>query len=142
MIQRVQTIYLLLVVLISGLLFLLPAFDLLPASPADAVATGFLITNNSFLLILNCAIGCIAFVTIFLYKKRKTQIKACNLEMILICVLVGLLFYTADTLSGVNKQVHYKVGTYLPLLQLVFTFLAMRGIKKDDELVRSADRLR
>src|SRR5262245_23745010 len=109
MIQRVQSIYLLLVVLISGLLFLLPIFNMSSVSPADAAITGFAIANNSFLLVLNCAIGFIAFITIFMYRKRSLQIKACNLEMILICVLVGLLFFTADTLGGVNKQVHYKV---------------------------------
>jgi|SRR3569832_903596 len=142
MIQRIQSIYLLLVVLISALLFVLPLFDFISAVPADTAQEGFSIGNNSFLLILNCTIGAIALMTIFMYRKRMTQIKACNLEMILICIFVGLLFYTADTLNGVNKQVHYKIGTYLPLVQLVFTFLAMRGIKKDEELIRSANRLR
>jgi hypothetical protein len=146
MIQRIQSVYLLLVVAISALLFVVPLFYFeSPATGAEIqpAITSFSIVTNSFLLIINCAIGALAFIAIFLYKKRPLQIRACNLIMILICVLIGLLFYTADTLmNGMNQRAHYQFGSYLPLLQLVFTFLASRGIKKDEALVRSADRLR
>jgi hypothetical protein len=143
MIQRIQTIYLLLVTVLSAVLFVVPLFTIESLEQTGPAAqTGFMITTNSFLLILSCAIGIISFLAIFLYKKRLTQIKACNLNMILTCVLVGLLFYTADTLNGMNQKVHYQFGTYIPLIQLVFTFLAIRSIKKDEELVRSANRLR
>jgi amino acid transporter len=143
MIQRIQTIYLLLVTVLSGVLFLIPLFAIESLDSAQPSAqNGFMITTNSFLLILSCAIGIISFLAIFFYKKRPAQVKACNLNMILICIFVGLLFYTADTLNGMNQKVHYQFGTYIPLIQLVFTFLAIRGIKKDEELVRSANRLR
>jgi hypothetical protein len=143
MLQRIQSIYLLLVALLSVVLifaklFLIEAPALNP--PYDHVSR--YLASNSFLMILNGVIGVISFITIFLYKKRMTQVKACNLLMILICVLVGLLFFTADTLNTENAKVVYKYGTYLPLIQLILTFLAMRAIKKDEELVRSADRLR
>jgi len=143
MIQRVQSIYLLLVVIISAVLFLVPVFYIEHTGVAAQMGTtSFSIATNSLLLIISCAIGAIALVSIFMYRKRMTQTKACNLNMILICVLVGLLFYTADTLNGMDAKVHYQFGTYLPLIQLVFTFLALRAIKKDEDLVRSANRLR
>jgi hypothetical protein len=146
MIQRIQSVYLLLVIIISALLFLIPLFRLENTGSvltAQVITTSFSITTNSFLVILNCAIGGIAFISVFLYNNRTAQVKACNVNMIIICVVIGLLFYTADTLTnGMNQKAHYQAGTYLPLLQLVFTFLAMRAIKKDEELVRSADRLR
>jgi hypothetical protein len=145
MIQRVQSLYLFLVTVLSAVLFLVPLFSIQSFAAATEPAgaqTPFMINTNSFLLILNCAIGAVAFISIFLYRKRVTQIKACNLTMILICVFVGLLFYTADTLNGMNQRVQYQFGTYLPLIQLVFTFLALRGIKRDEELVKSANRLR
>jgi hypothetical protein len=69
--------------------------------------------------------------------------KLCRLILILIFVTIGLLFYTADAISsGLDQKVVYKIGTYLPLLQVIFIFLAHQAIKKDDELVKSADRLR
>jgi hypothetical protein len=146
MIQRIQSVYLLLVVVISALLFFIPLFYFENGAAGADVAitrTSFSIATNAFLLILNCAIGAIAFVTIFLYRKRPVQIRSCNLTMVLICILIGLLFYTADALmNGMNQRAHYQFGSYLPLMQLVFTFLAARGIKKDEALVRSADRLR
>jgi peptidoglycan/LPS O-acetylase OafA/YrhL len=146
MIQRVQTVYLLLVCLISVLLFFFPVFDVQTMAADGGHAhtpVSFYINTNAFLLILNSAIGILAFFAIWLFKKRMMQIRACNLIMILTCVLIGLLFYTADTLSsGASEKAHYLFGIYLPLIQLAFAFLALRGIKKDEELVRSANRLR
>ena len=102
-----------------------------------------MISSSALLLILNAAIGVFSFVVIFLFKNRSLQLKACRLILILIFIMIGLLFYTSDTLSnGLDQKLIFKIGTYLPLLQVIFIFLAHRGIKKDDELVRSADRLR
>jgi hypothetical protein len=143
MLQRIQTIYLLLVTVLSVVLYFTPLFSQQHlATTAPQAETTFLVSTNSFLSILTGVIAGMSFASVFLYKKRQTQIKACNLMMIIICVLIGLIFYTADTLNGANEKVHYQFGTYLPLIQLIFTFLAMRAIKKDEELVRSADRLR
>ena len=142
MIQRVQTLFLLLTTLISVSLLYLPLFEL-PAMAADALPREFRITSNALLLILCAATGLFSFIVIFLFKNRRLQLKACRLILIIIFVMIGLLFYTSDTYSsGLDQKVVFKTGTYLPLLQVVFIFLAHRAIKKDDELVRSADRLR
>jgi len=142
MIQRVQSLYLLLTVIISALLFYIPLFQY-PLSPSDAAPTVYSISTNSFLLILNIAIGLLSFITIFFYKNRKLQLRSCRLCLMLIFVMVALFFYTSDTLAGgIGQRVTYKAGAYLPLIQIVFVFLAHVGIKKDDKLVRSADRLR
>jgi lipopolysaccharide export LptBFGC system permease protein LptF len=67
----------------------------------------------------------------------------CNLSLLLTCILIGLLFFLSDTMSGGKSQrVHYLIGIYLPLVQLLLIFLATVFIKKDEKLVRSADRLR
>jgi hypothetical protein len=142
MIQRIQSIYLLLAVLVSASLFYLPLFEV-PSATAGTDAVKFMITSNALLLVLACAIGVLSFITIFLFKSRPLQLRICRLILILIFVMIGLLFYTSDTISnGLNQKVIYKIGTYLPLLQVVFVFLAHHGIKKDEKLVRSADRLR
>jgi hypothetical protein len=142
MIQRIQSLYLFLAAAVSAILFYIPLFEL-PAAAMDQAPREFIITSNSLLMILNAAIGIASFAVIFLFRNRAFQLKACRLILIFIFVLIGLLFYTSDTISGgLDQKVVFKIGTYLPLLQVVFVFLANRAIKKDDDLVRSADRLR
>ena len=145
MIQRIQSLYLLLSAIISAALIYMPLF-LLPPKAMEAqsgVANMYYINSNSFLLILNFAIGALSLITIFFYKNRKLQIRSCRLGLMLIFLMIALLFYSSDTLSGgLDGKVTFKAGVYFPLIQIVFMFLAQRGIKKDDELVRSADRLR
>lgn len=142
MIQRVQSLFLLLTTLLSGVLFFIPLFEL-PAAAADIAPRLFMIGSNALLLTLCAAIGISSFIVIFIYRNRPFQLKACRLILILIFILIALLFYTSDTISsGLDQKVLFKIGTYLPMLQVIFVFLAHRGIKKDDELVKSADRLR
>ena len=142
MIQRIQSLYLLLTVLISAVLLYIPLFEL-PATGTTGVPREYMITSNALLFILCAATGVFSFVVIFIFKNRSFQLKACRLILIIIFIMIGLLFYTSDTLSsGLDQKVVFKVGTYLPLLQVIFVFLAHRAIKKDDDLVKSADRLR
>jgi hypothetical protein len=142
MIQRIQSVYLILAVLVSTALFFLPLFEL-PSATADTVSRDFMVTSNALLLVLNSAIGALSFIDIFIYRKRNVQARICRLILILIFVMIALLFYTSDTISnGLDQKVIFKIGTYLPLLQVLFVFLAHRGIRKDEKLVRSAERLR
>lgn len=137
MIQRIQSLFLLIVIALAALLFFIPVFTTTAAGATNS--ENYYITDSNGLLIVNSAIIILSLATILTFKKREWQKKMCNLNLILICVLTGLLFFLADSMG---KGVHYVVGSYFPLLMLVFTFFAMRGIKKDDQLVRSADRLR
>jgi len=148
MIQRIQTIFLLGVVILSAVLLKLPVYMIQPAASANSPEVApeihsVLLSSNALLLIVNCAIGVVAFVTIFLYKNRNLQIRLGNLGILLTCALIGLLIFSADSISsGTNQVVHYSFGEYLPMVELLLFFLAVRKIKKDEELVRSADRLR
>ncbi len=145
MIQRSQSIFLLIVVVISGVLLKVPVYELHDFVAADSIGkvTTFNIMDNTLLVILNSAIGILAFITIFLYKWRNVQIRFCNINLLLTCLMIALLFFVADTMSSnMNQRVQYRYGSYLPLIELVFLFLASRAVKKDDDLVKSADRLR
>ncbi len=145
MIQRSQSVFLLIVVVISMVLLKVPVYELhdFAASGTVGKVTSFNIMDNTLLVILNSAIGLIAFITIFLYKWRNVQIRFCNITLLLTCLLIALLFFVADTMSSnMNQRVQYRYGSYLPLIELVFLFLASRAVKKDDDLVKSADRLR
>lgn len=148
MIQRVQSLFLLAAVALSALLLIIPVYELhnLQAenlSDLSDAPKSVNIVGNAFLMILNGAIGILSFVAIFFYKARSLQIRMCNLAMLLACVLVGLLFFLADNSATItNSRVSYSFGSYLPIIQVIFLFLAGRAIKRDDEMVRSADRLR
>ncbi len=149
MIQRIQSLFLLGVIILSVLLYFLPVygFSELTGASVDAAATGpvkdLTIANNTLLMILNGAIAAFSLLGIFLYKNRSLQMRVCRLNILLTCVLMVLLYFAADTLSsGMNQQIHFRYGAYLPFFDILFLFLANFYIRKDDELVRSADRLR
>jgi DMSO reductase anchor subunit len=80
------------------------------------------------------------------YRNRKQQITLCWLSYLLILGLVVLLYLSVDhivaNLQDATAPVAYGVSTYLPVVALVFVFLAKRAIKKDELLVSSQDRLR
>jgi hypothetical protein len=140
MIQRKQTLFLLGSVIISVLLFYLPIYEL--GNPDESVKD-FSIPMNALLLILDGAIGGLSLIAIFLFRTRNLQVRLCNLALLLNCVLIGLLFFWGDTMSsGTDQKIRYLFGSYLPLIQVLFIFLATLYIRKDKKLVRSADRLR
>lgn len=149
MIQRIQSLFLLGVIILSVLLYFLPVYGFsASAQPiTDSTVAGpvkdLTISNNTLLMILNGAIAAFSLLAIFLYKNRSLQMRICRLNILLTCVLMVLLYFAADTLSsGMNQQIHFRYGAYLPFFDILFLFLANFYIRKDDELVRSADRLR
>ncbi len=143
MIQRIQTIFLLLSVLLSVLLLYLPVYELQSLSATTAEINRFKISSSAILAIINGVVGIFCLIAVFLYKNRNLQIRICNLSLLLTCVLIGLLFFVADTMSSsMNQKVHYLYGSYFPLIQILVIYLAIRNIKHDENLVKSADRLR
>ena len=150
MIQRIQSLFLLGVVILSVILMYVPVYELInenvPLTPPDGTEvtnTIFYIFNSAILAIINGAVGVLALVSIFLFKNRNLQIRTSNLALLLTCGLIGLLFFSADSMSTtLQTKVHYLYGTYIPVILAIFLFAAIRYIKRDDALVRSADRLR
>jgi Na+-transporting NADH:ubiquinone oxidoreductase subunit NqrB len=143
MIQRIQSLLLLFSTLLSALLLYLPVYELISVPDNVSVVTRFTIMSSALLVILNGGIGILSFFAIFLYRTRNIQIRMCNLALLLSCVLIGLLFFVADTMStSMNQKIHYLYGSYIPLIQVLIIFLATRAIKRDENLIRSADRLR
>jgi hypothetical protein len=87
----------------------------------------------------------VPFVTIFLYKKRELQLKLSSLNVFLNALFCGLIFlFYVDNVQEIlsAETVTYAFGTYIPLINMVLSILAMRWIKKDIELIKSIDRLR
>ncbi len=151
MIQRIQTIFLLLASGSAFSLFLKPMdffeVDNNQGLPADAMLYDkvFEVNDHIIMLVLVVLAGILALVGIFLFKQRDKQMMVSRLVTvvgILIMVLAGILF-TIDynALTG-NTNITGDYGLLSPILLIVFAVLATRFIKKDENLVRSMDRLR
>lgn len=100
--------------------------------------------DNPALLALFGIAGLLALVAIFRFKNRPQQMRITRFALIADSVGIALtvLLYWRDVNALASTEVTDGAGAYLPLGFILFAILALRGIKKDEELVRSADRLR
>jgi len=137
MLQRIQTVYLLICFIISGVLPLLVSLWPNVAKKEEVF------TDDAILYsILFGTSALLAVVSIFSYKKRQNQFVINRLNMILNFIIIGLLVYHSQTLSG-ETQVSVKgIGMLLPIFSIVFLALANKAIKRDEDLVKSVDRIR
>jgi hypothetical protein len=152
MIQRIQTVYLLFSLILIVLMFFFPFTIFMDTDAVKYVfdfsgiyeaGTGEMVTGTLPFQILLVVVAVINFVTIFLFKNRRLQMRAAVFNMLLmagILVLAGWYIYFA--MQELQAQVYYKVTLLLPLLGMILTWLAFRNILKDELLVRSADRIR
>lgn len=147
MIQRKQSLFLLAVVIIAVLMVFIPflTVNIGVEEAGLSLLTG--IRHSEFIsgqiyvpLILNLLVVAVALITIFLYKNRVLQYKLANL-VVLLNVFVTGMFFLLDFFKE-TTQVHFAIGAFLPLAGAVMAFLAGHFIKKDEQLVRSADRIR
>jgi peptidoglycan/LPS O-acetylase OafA/YrhL len=93
---------------------------------------------------MTLAIGLGIFVSIFRYSNRKQQINICRAMIVLTFVLIITLLNGASKVvnSGTAENIITGYAVLFPSISVVLTALAARAIKKDEELVRSADRIR
>lgn len=120
--------------------------DSITAAGIYEVINGVRTKTSSFILLSLATVvaGLLPLAGIFLYKNRKRQISYCYIVIVL---LIGYSFYSAETVKTIAGDVtlrseNYGLGIILPSLAIVLLFLAIRGINRDEKLVRSADRLR
>lgn len=137
MIQRIQTVYLLIALVILGALpFVFPLFTM-----SDGKEFRFM--NDSFYTVLFVLSTTLTLISTMYFKKRQHQFVLNRLTIILNLILLGLFVYRSLNLSGEAIHVSEKgIGMFLPIVAIVFLALANRAIKKDEDLVKSADRLR
>lgn len=160
MIQRIQTLYLLLVVALGITLCFVPVVQFVSPEDAEMVRawelTAFGMTETTVnelpamelnglwgLLLASVIIPVLAFVDIFLYNKRLLQARL-NIFTIMLCLgyygVLAIYIYLAKLMIDVDV---YVMGwACLPLVCLVLTVMATRRILKDEAMVRAADRLR
>lgn len=95
------------------------------------------------LTILIILIPIISMVTIFIFKNRVIQLIFAKILLVLISVfIIALAVYSYLIMNKYDAELILGFKMFLPLIQLIFSYLAYRGIKKDDNLVKSYDRLR
>ena len=137
MIQRIQTIYLLLAFVVTGVLpFFIPLWTM--ADGKDY----FFMQNQVYVVVLGLSTT-LSLLSIISYKKRQNQFVIGRLNMILNLILLGLFVYRSLNLSGETLVVSEKgIGMFLPIVAIVLLVLANKAIKKDEDLVKSVDRLR
>jgi uncharacterized membrane protein YuzA (DUF378 family) len=149
MIQRVQTLFLLAIAALSLILFFFPFAQinigdskyLLTLMPGCLKAM-----VNQFIYVpiaLNGIVILLSLYTISKYKRRKKQMKFAQLLMLLSAFLMGSLFTMNFIKPGeIAPVMDFKAVSFIPAINIALAFLARWFIKKDDDLVRSADRIR
>ena len=156
MLQRIQSVYLFVSSLALGLMFAFPVSNyygefhtlrlnllkvenLVPGSE-DVFHPYFTLPLAVFV----CLICVLTVFSIFKFKNRKIQLKVLKISILLnIVLIVGIFFiYSKLILSQINVDEEYSISAFLPLFSLVFLVMAFRGVKKDEDLIRSTDRLR
>ncbi|MCX6270117.1 MAG: DUF4293 domain-containing protein [Bacteroidetes bacterium] len=158
MLQRIQSVFLLLACLACILTFFFPfaeffsdlgyyrftltGFKHISPEPVAVFSWFFAFP----LCLLNSVLIVMTGYILSLYKNRVRQLKLLRISVFINIILVGLIFYYAHSLIeqklGLSPVYTKSIGIYFPLVSIIFQILANRSIRKDEMLVRSADRLR
>ena len=155
MIQRIQTLYLLGIVILSGLVAFSPIADLL--NKVDNLI--YLVDYNGISLVKNTGniiesriwgltsislvVSILALITIFSYKNRMKQIRLTVINMLfIISYYIFLILYLWSACSRLHTDWHLRFVAVLPLVNLILSYLAIGAIGKDEKLIKSMDRIR
>ena len=144
MIQRIQSIYLLLAALISGGVVFFVSF--LGNENNDIANITSLLMDERF-LIKSIGIGffvsaALSALSIFLFKQRQNQFVLGRLNILINFYLLGVLLFESLMVSGETNVSEKGIGVSLPIIVIVLLVMANKAIKKDENLVKSVDRLR
>ncbi len=157
MIQRIQSLYLLIVGLLGVMMVTMPLARFVAGTEefrvmafgVDSLAQGGSerVVSTIYMGILAVLATILPFVTLFLYKKRRVQVRLCVVEMILLGGLqlfVGFYLYrTGHSIAQFDTHsLSFSVVDIFPIVGLILSYLALRAIVKDELLVRSLDRIR
>ena len=144
MIQRIQSLYLLSAFLISGILSF---FVLLWVNYKGLQYYLMDLINEDSWEFISVPIGFIlssilSLIAIIKFNDRKLQVKLNRLNLVTNLYLLGIFVYLLLSLSGENFISVKGIGLFLPVIVIVLLVMANKAIQKDEELVKSVDRLR
>lgn len=144
MIQRVQSIYLLIATLLSGgLIFVFKLW-------VDDKGNDFFVVDSfstesvplKIMAVLFFVSAALTLIAVFQFKNRQLQFVLGRLAILTNFILLGIVVYFSQNLSGEIKISEKGIGLFIPILTILFVVIANKAIKKDEELVKSVDRLR
>lgn len=155
MIQRIQSVYLLIVAALMTLT-IFSKFALVTVSmPSEAISlTAFgltsvsgdgvetVIANTIYMGILAVVCIILPIVTIFMYRNRLVQMRMCRALMLLLFGLQVFFIYYIFKMDADSSLALYRVTALHPFIAMVFAFFAFKGVNKDEKLIRSLDRIR
>lgn len=142
MIQRIQTVYLILVVILMGAFFTLPIFSQNLLKETIDIKQ-FVAIDNLFVAVAGSLVVLMDLIGIFSFKNRSRQVNVIWAAIVLNIVLILLMGYWYTQLnSSLVGKVSINFVAILPVVAIALNFLAVSAVKKDDKLVKSLDRLR
>lgn len=152
MIQRKQTLFLLLALIITVICLCLPVATLAPQGMGVDMpmynlwvvdANGghqFSVWVLFAILLVTCPL---ALIAIFLFKNRKAQIKLCVINILfMLCWYSVYAFHAINLGDKLHASFQLEFAAGLPFFALIFYFLALRGVRADEALIKSMDRIR
>ncbi|NLN30467.1 MAG: DUF4293 domain-containing protein [Bacteroidales bacterium] len=155
MIQRIQSVFLILAIVFAGFFitgnlfkftgdtekeYLMNTRGIFQVAPETALS---LEKNTPFLFVLSVSLPLVLLLSVFLFKNRKLQMKVLLILLFIILLLAGLAVFYGIMFARHNllkQSLQFEI--FIPLVNFVLVILAYRGVKKDEDLVRSYDRLR
>ena len=154
MIQRIQTVYLAAGVFLMMLLFSNPIAEIVVSDTLflklyhnRVIAEDpelFTPYSTWPITVLLSVIVLLETVSIFLYKRRQVQIRLCIFNLLLMFGLVGLIYYYTkyilNHLEGISSVFLWPI--ICPMIAIILNYLALKAIQRDENLVRSYDRIR
>ena len=156
MIQRIQTFFLFIVFGLNLAIFFFPIASFLD-SPVYTVDFGVLGVreythyhadwpDTIYLAVITGLICLLSFITVFMYKRRRMQIRFIRFMILLSIIFLALIFFfyvpNLESLTQTSADYINQPGIYLSIASVLFLILASRFIMKDEKLIRSANRLR
>ncbi len=159
MLQRVQSIFLLLICLSMVALFFVPiwakvdpltgqsytiyAWHLKAINPIEN-QTDLVVKPYIFIGVLAVAIMLVAFYALLRYDNRLRQLQLCALNSLLMAGMMGLVVYLVTKNAPVLGQVpgRYKIGFIIGMVALISNLIANQFIKRDEQMVRDTERIR
>ncbi|MBI2272644.1 MAG: DUF4293 domain-containing protein [Bacteroidetes bacterium] len=140
MLQRLQTVWLLLVAVLAFVSLKVSFFSGNILVENVKQFQNFTAMSNMLIMILTVGVGMASLITIFLFKDRKLQIKI-GFAVLAVAVLNIVLYYL-QTKNYVPEEWTFDITSLITIAIPFLLFLAIRGIYKDEKLVKSVDRLR
>lgn len=150
MIQRIQTIYLLIIVVLMVMTMSLPMgyfyteTSIIQLSSLSLRSGEDVISNSPWpMFVISIIVAIITFITIFSYKIRQLQIRFTSYSILFLIgyyIVFALLVWKMTTTY--SYKFSYSWAICLPLISIILGWMAIRAIKKDEMLVKSYDRIR